>query len=500
MQRILFIFYLVSSSALQASDLPIDSLQNPAFHRKINFYLKYSTQREAQDVLHKLKEMELLKTKQLTTIDRSLAQEEYNYIDADNRSNKILSTMPDLYQAHEDKGVALWNYQCFNYNKSVAENDLMHIAILKQMMGIRKDRLKLKAEKRNLTAEQEIFHEQKMQIKRDESIQKNRAAQAEKNRITLALKLADSQSRALVQTEQRELKQKQGQQKDLELKALQSLAIRKGIKPALRTTEAERLAQSERDRNKATQQARESAEKIAEQAREDARKFTEQTSNNVRPNTPINIASIAQATTNNKTKSTKTLKVPGAPAYDPSKDIHDSFASLLQSMQYQPNMNHNNIASNFRTIMENAIALENKIDQNAESFYSHPDLIPLRHEYVENLNKIIMHYETAKHSIESSCKAAEAENLKRCKAVKKFAHQDPKKLDTKSRIQLNLLKKQIEDFENLGLKSTYFSNIETLARCLGEKNHKLSSEVGTIQKHLRESFPDKAGDINSIFK
>ncbi len=396
MKQLLFIFCLSIVGILQASDLPTDSLHSHQFHKKINFYLKYSTQSEARDILCAL---ELMKK---TTNDHSAAnyclllQEESNLIEAENRSKKIVSTIPDLYQAHEDIGIAVWNCQCYDDNENAIQRDLDEITRLQQMIKTRMNLLQLRAERRALTAEQESLHEHKMQYERDESIRKSRVAQLQKHQIQLAYKSSIKRVVPLTQEEKEEV-----QQKEKERSILQSLAFNKGIQAIVCPTDAERLAQSERDKIKAAEQARELAENIAMKHAEDAsiKAFSTQHATDLAI-TPVkhsrktthksNKKKPVSKKKNNYTKNNFTVE-------DPLESINNKFTFFLQSARLrEDNQNKNFITVAQVNQIKNALEkLQTQIDNDKELLCTHTST-PKISENLRELDTLIDEYAIAR--------------------------------------------------------------------------------------------------------
>lgn len=379
MKQLSVIFSLFIMSMLQASDLPTDSLHSDQFHRKINFYLKYGTQQETKDVLRALNRMKSTKKENLAGNHCLLMHEESKFFDAENHSKKIVSTLPDLCQAHEDRGTALWNYQQYNNNENFIQEDLAEITRLQQMMKIRKDKLQLRAEKRAFTAEQELLHEQKMQIKRDASILKSRTAQVEKNK-SMATQKATFQ---IERQQQQELKNK-------DLKILQSLAIQKGIKQTLLPTEAERKAQSQRDKELATEQAREAAENYAMSLAEDASRKAFPRVQIKNPTKHVAPATHTTSKSRSTIKSIDSKKIsPILIEHDPLESVSHAFKSLLHILDPKKDDDGNLLFKEInKTRIENAIKkLQKEIDFDKELFDKHKTTSRTS-EHLQNVNKL----------------------------------------------------------------------------------------------------------------
>jgi hypothetical protein len=308
MKPILFPFSLFIITTLQASYIPTDSVHNPEFQKKFNFYAKYGTIAETKEVLRALSTIEQQNKDALKALDDSLQQSQSAYKDAHNRiilNTKILSentvTPVNLHAqislAQQDCCNAWYNFQTNSLNKNVIEQDAAKFATLGQIMILRQNRLQLRLQQRDLTAAQAKFQEEKKQaalekisktdiqskklkdfkkaqnqikpllnrmIKQTSSIQQtpsenllsdyitkaqqeSQLTQEKKQRkiIFNAQKNHERQNQLVIQREKRR-QEKEAQAKIS--KDLQALAFQKGPGLPIIPTEAERLAQSTKDK------------------------------------------------------------------------------------------------------------------------------------------------------------------------------------------------------------------------------------------------------------
>lgn len=270
MKQILFILCLLTCTLIQTSNRPTQSVHDYQFLKKVNFYIKYGTLSEAYQTLQVLQSVHTTTHEQLAINSCLLQEEASKFEDADNRTNQIISTMPELYQAWVDKSIAFGNYHQLASNEASIGKDLCDIDHLQQLMRIRIARLQLRAERRKFSSEKEQqSYEDQKQTERFASIQKSMALQAEKHELKRAQKLAKEQTHSRMQAE-RTAHKAQKLREQQESVELQAMAFPKPTEPAP-VSEQQRKEQSEFDKMKA-------AEKIREQAENDAMQRADQES------------------------------------------------------------------------------------------------------------------------------------------------------------------------------------------------------------------------------
>ena len=314
MKPTVLIFSLFMMTILQASHIPTDSVHNPEFQKKINFYAKYGTVKETKEVIGLIFTLEQQNKEQQAFLNNSLLQASSSYINANNRialNTKILNdktiTPVNLHAtiaiAQQDSCNAWYNFQTSSFNKNLAEQDAAELVTLRKLMMLRHDRLQLRSQQRDLTVAQAKFQEEKKQaalekisrtkiesktskdfkkaqnqikpllnrmIKQASSMQQtpcenllsdyiakaqqeSQLTQEKKQRkITFkAQKNLERQAQLLIEREK--LRQEKEAQNKIS-KDLQALAFQKGASQPIIPTPAERLAQSTKDKEIAREQ------------------------------------------------------------------------------------------------------------------------------------------------------------------------------------------------------------------------------------------------------
>ena len=316
MKRIIFIFCLVTINTLPASNTVTDTVYNRTFQKEVNFYLKYGTIQETKKVVQKLELLEQKNQEKKAALDFASLQASKDYIAANERitlntkmlNNKTITHVnlhDQIAAGHQDGCNAWYTFQAHSFNKSLAEQESIEISFKKQALINRKNRLKIRSERRNFTAEQQAFQEyqrqsylektskiepsltEKAQFKKAQEnikpllnrvIRQSQAAQATKtssdNLLGQYIAQAQQQSQLTKEKKQRKVacnaqknhalkalqlieQQERHQQKKVQIqdcKILQSLAIQKGISQPVIPTQAQRTAQSLKDKEATREQ------------------------------------------------------------------------------------------------------------------------------------------------------------------------------------------------------------------------------------------------------
>lgn len=544
MQRILFIFFLMICAALQAGE---DSTNFNDFQKKVRFYLKYGTRQETSETLHELEKSKQHKTQELGTINNALSQETNNYINASNKSKIVSHSYEEAVQslqAHQDMGIAWWNWQRINNNKNIAEYELTQIDTLQQAMNTRLNRLNLRKQTYQLTDQQEQLRQAqilslataskknkdayinesfkqakkeaepllnrmikqsrktpphinldqyiaaaKTQTQRDE-VKKLRKAEAKKHTEEIAQqKLTQRQADLLIQQQelikQRNEKLQKLHQEQQELAALQACAIIKGSSQKItRPTEAERTAQSIKDK----QTAELAKNLVAQSPSKDCQHVTR----NSQMKKPLH-PTLALPKDNGKQSSTHPEWSPEAPL-TPMQNLQNSVTDVLSGMEFTNKIDFETIDNKHNSIFQAVIQLEEKIDQDKQLFYANsPFFITLRNNTAKALHDIYNAHGTAIEKIDAQAKqygSLVAENSKEIQSLqqrKKSGYQLTKKEESRLAILLNLQKSIFE----LGNKKIYWTNMQALASRLQEKIITPSDTCGTIKKEILAVLPQK---------
>ncbi len=292
MNKIVLIFCFLTINILHASNRPIDSVYNPAFQKEVGFYLKYGTIDETQKILQKLTILEQENKESNTSLHQTLSQSSADYIDANNRivfNSNMLNcktvTHVDLHkqitQAQQDACNAWYAFQANSCNKTLSEQETVEINLKKQALINRRDRLIVRSKERTLTAKQQAFQEQQRQAhleqapetiskksdtfrKKQEKIKPllNRVMRQSLHTQTIEAPSENLLGNYIAQAKQQskfteEKKQKKAllqAQKDREIKIFQSLAMQKGTRQTIIPTQAQRAAQSKKDKEATREQ------------------------------------------------------------------------------------------------------------------------------------------------------------------------------------------------------------------------------------------------------
>lgn len=406
MKQLLFIFCSIMCTTLQTSDNPID-------FNNFQFYLKYGTRQETSEMINQLKEIKQQKIQKLAKINNDLSQEIANYKNANEHTKQIIST----YKDHNDLYTAWNNWLHINHHKNLADCELAKIDMLKQSAETRLIRLNLRKQTYQLTEQQEKLRQAQRSAliaaasKKDEKahvhdkfkqIQKqtepllnrmiNQSKQASNLEEYIAVaktqanhkkeatqkKIAERQAHLLAQKEER-IKQKEEAQQKLQQEQqarsdLQALAYpRQSI---TQPTEAERQAQSERDK-------------------ESARATTQNYSSVSIMHTIHQRPSVAQLAKNNhKYHNNKQVTKRVITEHDPLEPVNSAFESLLQTLNPKKDDDGNLLFKATNKIhVEKAIQkLHNEINSHKSLFFDTLTKNLRTSEHLKNLNKLSDRY------------------------------------------------------------------------------------------------------------